>query len=71
MASGDQQTAEEKEYPDAEHAAPEMAGRHFEQGVVIAVAMGHDDQQSGGQPDEIEIILSPVPEVVRKRLTFI
>jgi hypothetical protein len=48
-----------------------MAGGHFEQGVVIAVAMGHDDQQSGGQPDEIEIILSPVPEVVRKRLTFI
>ena len=44
MTVGDQQTAEEKEDPDAERASPEVSGRHDENGVIIAYAMGHDDQ---------------------------
>lgn len=68
-ALGYQQTAEEEKCGHGDFVTTDDSMGKQVDGIYGRAEMGEDDQQRGYQPDEVEIILLPVMQVVFQPLT--
>ena len=67
-ALGNQQAAEEEKCRHGDFGTGVGAMGKAPEGVQGQIAMSEDDQQGGYQPDDIEIIMLPVQQVVFQSL---
>ena len=69
-ALGDEQAAEEEKCRHGDFVTGDDAMGKAVEGVQRLIAMGEDDQQGGYQPDEVEIVLLPVEQMVFQPLAM-
>ena len=66
---GHQQTAEEEKCGHGDFVTGDDSAGESVEGVYGRADMSEDDQQGGYQPDQVEIILLPVMQMVFQPLT--
>ena len=69
-ALGDEQAAEEEKCRQGDFVTGDDAMGKAGDGVHGLIAMGDEDQQGGYEPDEIEIVLLPVEQMVFQALAM-